>query len=147
MIPWNHKVCGTNNITYGNGCELGCAQDIDPSVQVRCQGECSQCASPGPSCVCNKIYHPVCGTDNITYGNDCQFGCAQRENPNLAKNCDDECSKCPCICPAIYSPVCGNDGVTYSNSCQLSCAARNNAGLQQVSIKPCSNSNAPVGRI
>lgn len=29
-----------------------------------------------PTCICSRIMEPVCGTDNVTYGNDCLLKCA-----------------------------------------------------------------------
>lgn len=37
----------------------------------------------GMGCVCTRIYQPLCGSDLKTYGNDCEFACAQRNDPYL----------------------------------------------------------------
>lgn len=29
-----------------------------------------------PACICSRIMEPVCGTDNVTYGNECLLKCA-----------------------------------------------------------------------
>lgn len=29
-----------------------------------------------PLCPCPRIYRPVCGSNNVTYGNECEFLCA-----------------------------------------------------------------------
>ncbi|KAG8128748.1 hypothetical protein E2320_015547 [Naja naja] len=54
------------------------------------QGQCEQqgqqspqvdiCSSPQFLSGCPRIYHPLCGTDNVTYPNICQFCKARRES-------------------------------------------------------------------
>lgn len=34
-------------------------------------------------CACNRMYWPLCGSDGVTYGNDCTFRCAQRKKSDL----------------------------------------------------------------
>ncbi|KAJ3105965.1 hypothetical protein HDU96_008378 [Phlyctochytrium bullatum] len=62
-------VCGNNNITYANQCELqaaACTNNLT-TLKVASQGECKkQCVT-----ACQEIYKPVCGTDKVTYANQC----------------------------------------------------------------------------
>merc|ERR1712131_217331 len=64
----------------------------------------------------------VCGSDGITYGNQCQL---ERENlcgnAGITKVNDGPC-ECHVACPMILDPVCGSDGVTYGNECALQAA-------------------------
>ncbi|MBP9150973.1 MAG: hypothetical protein KBF73_01685 [Flavobacteriales bacterium] len=39
------------------------------------QNDCDNGGDPN-ACPCYEIYAPVCGCDNVTYGNDCQAECA-----------------------------------------------------------------------
>lgn len=48
-------------------------------------------------CLCPRNYHPVCGTDDRTYSNECVFKCIQaqlrRQNTRLEIKFDGECTE------------------------------------------------------
>ncbi len=60
-------VCGVDGRTYGS---YTCASFCN-GVEVAYEGECQQ------TCDCPEIYEPVCGVDDIVYGNQCQADCAR----------------------------------------------------------------------
>ncbi|XP_074739807.1 ovomucoid-like isoform X1 [Strix uralensis] len=88
--------------------------------------------------VCTKILSPICGTDGVTYSNECLLCANNREyGTNVSKDHDGECKevvpvdcsrypnttneegKVVLLCSKDLSPVCGTDGVTYDNECLL----------------------------
>ena len=65
---------------------------------------------------CIEIFQPVCGTDDITYGNKCFAEAACQLDGSTPGKCT--CTPNPdVVCGAIQAPVCGKDTVTYSNPC------------------------------
>lgn len=94
-------------------------------------------------------YHPVCGSDAVTYSNECFFQCAQSEHPELTIFSQGECpvsiddptffgdevqsslqDESPrCVCSMDYKPVCGTDMKTYGNICIFNCERQQNPAL------------------
>ncbi|XP_051487181.1 ovoinhibitor-like [Apus apus] len=147
-------VCGSDSQTYGNECGL-CAYNAehDTNITKIHDGECkheygSVDCSQYPSVVtedgkvlvaCPRIRSPVCGTDGITYDNECGICAHNGEHRTHVSvkhsgNCRVESSEIDCSqypsrtfkggkpqvrCPRILLPVCGTDGFTYDNECGI----------------------------
>lgn len=140
--PENYDpVCGNNDQTYGNDCELERARDCDPSIEKLYDGGCGSettlieptievCGGP-----CPPYYDPLCGNNGETYGNDCEFQNAKachspgiyivyrgECDPNRSTEIPSSTVHLPCgdwECPADWAPVCGSDGSTFQNQCHL----------------------------
>lgn len=93
--------CGTDGVTYSNPCMLGCAAqrgtgsrgtELREAHEGACDAgdsapsEAAQAADTavrraarprqrGP-CACRRLWNPVCGSDQKTYANACEYRCA-----------------------------------------------------------------------
>ncbi|VDK42291.1 unnamed protein product [Anisakis simplex] len=65
--------------------------------------------------VCSQRYEPVCGSDSITYPNQCTFMLAKcnssSSSSSLVVAYKGEC--CTSSCPGDWQPVCDNRHVTH----------------------------------
>jgi len=92
-------VCGSDGETYSNDCSFGAAQCKDITLSDFTVGECPEMVPVAGvvDCdmfdVCPAVYKPVCGSDGVTYSNDCAFGGAQCNDPTIQTyrtgSCDD----------------------------------------------------------
>jgi hypothetical protein len=153
-------VCGCDGKTYQNSCWAGaggtsvahdgdctCDSNADcVSSQFCLKGDCGSAGTCGTRpTLCPDVWMPVCGCDDITYGNACEAhaagvsvqhdgecsGCATNADcpstqfpPNMfCKKADGQCSAsgqcdtCPEVCPDVVNEVCGCNGFIYMNSC------------------------------
>ncbi|NXL07802.1 IOVO protein, partial [Mesembrinibis cayennensis] len=153
-------ICGTDGVTYSNECLL-CAYNIEYGTNVSKDhdGECKEVVPVDCSrypnttneegkvvLLCNKDLNPVCGTDGVTYGNECLL-CARnlRENgfwgqtngPSslcLFFSLQVDCSDYPKpVCSLEYLPLCGSDSKTYSNKCNFCNAVADSNGTLTLS--------------
>ena len=77
---------------------------------------------PQCKCVqsCTFEVAEVCGSDGVTYQNECalkQAACLNKKHVDIVKH--GPCTECNGHCHKMSKPVCGSDGVTYQNECLL----------------------------
>ncbi|KAL1493054.1 hypothetical protein ABEB36_011193 [Hypothenemus hampei] len=164
--PTMRPVCSKDGRTFPSECELkrtscltrttieiaytGVCGEKGPCADHECQFHAfcvEQSGSAHCECpVCSSEFDPVCGSDGISYGNECKLkleACKHRRDITILyggacngcenKKCDfyavcesDGVAEGRCVCPQKCSdtklnksPVCGTDGVTYANECEL----------------------------
>ena len=105
--------------------------------------------------VCNRMYTPVCGSNGITYSNECMMKVdAFERHLDISKSHDGECDtehsqepvkECSLMCTREFNPVCGQFGDQYriySNPCELGVAScLTDGAVVQVDQSRCQNQN------
>ncbi|GAU92229.1 hypothetical protein RvY_04338-1 [Ramazzottius varieornatus] len=100
-------LCGSNDKTYANLCEL-CVKKYDNAennredITIQYEGECNNgdqpleiqndqppagvddsnkvdCSQYQPRIGCNRMYFPICGSDGVSYNNECLLCLAREE--------------------------------------------------------------------
>ncbi|KAF1326035.1 Kazal-type serine protease inhibitor, partial [Globisporangium splendens] len=76
--------------------------------------------------ICARVYEPVCGSNSVTYANQCLLDYAACKNPCVTKLSNGKCvakkkgKGCvPAACTFEEDPVCASNGVSYLNTCMF----------------------------
>ncbi|KAJ8712520.1 hypothetical protein PYW07_005362 [Mythimna separata] len=137
-------ICGSDGETYSNQCLLDCANyNTHKNIVAVKEGPCDgNLPVVELECICPFNYLPVCGTDGVTYSNQCGLNCQKQRNAGLEVKHMGQCVEASteafqCMCGRDKKPVCGSDGNTYSNACLLNCATAKDSSLFIANYGPC----------
>ncbi|CAH1773592.1 unnamed protein product [Owenia fusiformis] len=171
-------VCGSDLNTYDSECDLkrqscitkrpirlkfiGPCGDEGPCRHHTCNHNAICVVSKGKATCqcpsCPRDFRPVCGSDGVTYANECRLKSAVCENKKkITVRHRGRCNECKdvkcdyygicetnskghtCVCPqscvSVDAAVCGTDGKTYLNECELKVASCKMKQLIKVSSK------------
>lgn len=121
----NTPVCGSDNKTYPNLCELN-----KSTASLNHDGVCVFKLSEDQNTLvanCPDDFSPVCGVDGVTYGNDCRRRFREidlaYDGPCGVENYDPNIfiDKL-CVCSYDWHPVCTrNSNINFENLCFVRC--------------------------
>ncbi|XP_065662150.1 uncharacterized protein LOC101241534 isoform X5 [Hydra vulgaris] len=141
-----NPVCGSNDETYTNVCELRNAQCHDSTIKYAYSGKCAECSGPISACgfkpcarlFCNDYPEAVC-KPNFCGGCNAEFF-----NNGVKVECENK--TCLKFCPFDYNPKCGSNGVEYPNLCHLEIAQCKDNSIILANNGPCQTDYSDVGQ-
>jgi cysteine-rich repeat protein len=83
--------CDDGNLINGDGCSVFCeVEKGDEGCNIGQVEECA-CVPNDDGIICSTVYAPVCGTDGVTYGNQCKIKKAWESGKDIDIAYNGEC--------------------------------------------------------
>uniref|UniRef100_A0A0N5C960 Agrin n=1 Tax=Strongyloides papillosus TaxID=174720 RepID=A0A0N5C960_STREA len=134
--PFDHQpVCDSKKKTHKNMCfyevekcrseKIYSSDTLNILSEESCENYLKQLSLLAPNCTnidkdCQNDYQPICGSDKITYINECDFNkkvCSQGKENSVRRDYDGECCQSEVECSLEWKPICDSDRVTHPNLC------------------------------
>ncbi|CEF59452.1 Agrin [Strongyloides ratti] len=131
----HQPVCGSDKQTYKNMCFFEVAkcrhEKINSlgSLNILSEQSCAiyfkELNQLKPNCTridknCSNDYQPICGSDGITYINECHFNkkiCTEGKENDIHQQYNGECCQSADECSLIWRPICDSNRKTHPNLC------------------------------
>lgn len=78
-------ICDAEDHLRGDGCAQECTEQLNPYLFKRKDGKCGVCR-------CTRNLRPSCGSDDVTYGNDCELNCRKEKDLSLTRLYSGKCN-------------------------------------------------------
>ncbi|KAJ8712499.1 hypothetical protein PYW07_005341 [Mythimna separata] len=84
-------VCGSDGLTYLNACFMECRNAVSHEYSMHIEVEYPGVCENEFQCQCHTEYKPVCGSNNVTYSNECTLQCSTAKDSRIQLKYEGPC--------------------------------------------------------